>query len=343
MAIHLYYGKIGDGKTYHVLVNEVLPALRSGRKVYTNLDGLNRRLLAMHLGKGEDELNLVILEGLEAIRNIHKTVADGSLVVIDEAQYYWDARGFKDTEKGFLNWLEYHRHHGLDIVFVTQSPKRLESAISRLSNYSFQVKNLKILGSMFARRYVIHVRQTPFDREIISSMRGSLRKDIFPLYRSAIIHGKKIKVKSALSQFPVYVGVLFLIFGVGIFTASGGFSFMKAGKAKGVKKYVSSKGSVVDGAVNRNPSILEVFKTKKNFDLIPMEVESEPEPVAVPELVSAPVPIPVRVRVGSYFIYESESSDKPMGAKIIYEERESREREPLGSERAVGDLVTIWK
>lgn len=51
MAIYLYYGKVGDGKSYHVVATEILPAVRDGRKMYVYMDGLNPRSCLNYQGE----------------------------------------------------------------------------------------------------------------------------------------------------------------------------------------------------------------------------------------------------------------------------------------------------
>lgn len=237
--IYLYYGKIGDGKTYHVVANEIIPALRAGRKVYTNIDGLSLKHLSMLTGRLPGELHIEILsnDNLKQLLNLERDdkeghsllVERGSLIVVDEAQMLWDAREFRDTSKSFLTFLEYHRHFGLDLVFITQNVKRLETSISRLANESYQVKNLRFLGRFLSSQYVVHIRQTPHDRERIATIRGTYRPEVFTAFRSyvarGISHGRPSK--TALKGFVFYTTGILLVLGIAMFAIRGGFSFFE--------------------------------------------------------------------------------------------------------------------
>jgi len=289
--IYLYYGKIGDGKTYHVVANELLPALASNRKVYTNIDGLNKKHIAMLLGKLETELHIVHLEHAEAIKDLMQLAVDdkaghslkiekGSIVIIDEAQMVWDAREFKDTKKSFLSLLEYHRHFGLDFVFITQNPKRLEASITRLANESYQIKNLRFLGAFLKNRYVLHVRQTPFDREIISTIRGKYRSEIFLCYRSYVSSSKfNKKSKSALQGFFYYATAIVFVLSIALFIIKGGFTFANPDKIKSLSnanintkggQNVNSNTKIPDFIYDNNSSqkSLEVSSKKSSLDII---------------------------------------------------------------------------
>lgn len=241
MAIYLYYGKIGDGKTYHVLVNEVLPAVRKGRKIYTNLDGLNVRRLSQFVGR---EVEVVQWNSTEEIRAAFQLAQDdkeglslqverGSLLIVDEAQMIFDARQWKDTGPGTLRLCEYHRHFGLDIVFITQSPGRLDKSLCRLANESLHVKNLRFLGSLFGKRYVINVRQTPWDRETMATMTGAFKSEYFALYRSAVVNARARVSKSAM-KLTWFIGPVGIAAALIFFTRNGGFGFTKVARMNSV-------------------------------------------------------------------------------------------------------------
>src|SRR5574340_247846 len=188
--IYLYYGKVGDGKTYHVVNREVIPALLSGRKVYTNIEGLNLRNISTFTSIPYAELaELVFLFDpfdKAAVKEMYKIAEHGSLIIYDESHDYYDAREYKNADKDFLDFLSKSRHQGFDIVFITQSPKRLEGNIVRLCNFAYQVKNLGFIGRFVKSVYVVHCRQSPYDA-IVSTFRGRYDKAVFALYSSFIV------------------------------------------------------------------------------------------------------------------------------------------------------------
>lgn len=287
--IYLYYGKIGDGKTYHVVQNELLPAVKSGRKVYTNIDGLNIRRIAQYLNMPITDVNIELVPS-DKFRDMLTCNADdpegislkidkNSLIIVDEAQKIWDARSFKDTRKEFLNFLEYHRHYGFDLVFITQNPKRLESVITRLSNEAYQVKNLKFLGSFLGRRYVLHIRQSPGDRDIIATMRGVLKDEIFALYRSYVTTNKTNRVsKTALSSARSFIFFGLILLPIVLFVGRGGLTILDPEKnanmvkqdvefaeAKGVENHAVVYSQVSDNhshsSISTHPVALAEQKT----------------------------------------------------------------------------------
>lgn len=230
--IYLYYGKLGDGKTYHVVSNEILPALRHGRNVYTNIDGLDLREIAFYLNKplAEIDSHVHIFEDTNQIIDMcqlqegDKTgesclLEKGSLVVVDEAQLVWNNRDFKNTKKEFAHLLQWCRHLGLDFVFVTQDVGNLEVLIRRMCNYAYQVKNMRLLSAFLGNRYIINVRQTPQDLTIMSRSLGSFDPKIFRLYRS-MVETSRHKSSGAFLQVWWFWAII-LVVGFQIFKSGG--------------------------------------------------------------------------------------------------------------------------
>lgn len=223
--IYLYFGKIGDGKTYHVVKNELVPAVKAGRRVYTNIDGFGEgkylRRLSEKTGRAPHEILVTKIASTDEWRDLLRLdlndkegtslkVQRDSVIVADEAQLIWDARDFKNTNKEFLWLLEYHRHFGLDFIFITQDVKRLEKAIRSVTNECYQVKNLKFLSALVGNKYVKHVRQTP-DSPITTTEHGTLDPEYFQLYRSAVQHSRFARAGGAYLSTPIAFLVLTFI------------------------------------------------------------------------------------------------------------------------------------
>ncbi|MCZ7627194.1 MAG: hypothetical protein C3F12_00185 [Candidatus Methylomirabilota bacterium] len=233
MALYLYYGKIGDGKSHEVVSSEILPAVRDGRKVYVYMDGLNPRRCGQFAGRNA---NIVMWDNVDEVRAAVQLEVDdregvglkidrGSLIVVDEAQLVWDAREWQRTGKQSLAFMEYHRHFGLDVVLITQAPGRLDKGLVRLANECLHVKNLRFLSTALGGRYVVNVRQTPQDREPVATMRRKFDSNVFACYRSstavrgAKVHGRGIR--GAMLWGPAAAALALILYvrsgGIGIF------------------------------------------------------------------------------------------------------------------------------
>jgi len=241
MALYLYYGKIGDGKSHEVVRSEILPAVRDGRKIYVYMDGLNPRRCGQFAGRNA---NIVMWENVEQVRDAVQLEVDdregvglkidrGSLIVVDEAQLVWDAREWQKTGKQSLAFVEYHRHFGLDVVLITQAPGRLDKGLVRLANECLHVKNLRFLSSALGGRYVVNVRQTPQDREPVATMRRKFDSNVFACYRSstavreAKVHGRGIKGAMLWGPAAAAVALILYVRSGGIATFDG-----RAGEVK---------------------------------------------------------------------------------------------------------------
>lgn len=257
--IYLYYGKIGDGKTYHVVRNELLPAVAKGRKVYTNIDELNLVEIEKQTGKKPDIVHWSTVEDVAGAVQLkandkegHSLKVDrGALLIVDECQWVWDARAFGKMPKETLTLMEYHRHFGLDLVLISQSPGRIDRAVLRLLNESYQVKNLRILGGVFDSFYIINVRQSPGDREVVGTIRGRYVQSVFRCYRSALV-GSKFKIKkTGLSRVGIIAGPAFAVISLVFYLRSGGLNVING--RSGVKVGSADKPpAVVDSGARRS-------------------------------------------------------------------------------------------
>lgn len=236
MALYLYYGKIGDGKSHEVVLSEILPAVRDGRKVYVYMDGLDPRRLGQFAGRSA---NVQLWDSVDQVRAACALPVDdrdgadliidrGALIVIDEAQLVWDAREWQKTGKNAMAFFEYHRHFGLDVILITQAPGRLDKGLVRLANECLHVKNLRFLSAWMGRRYVVNVRQTPQDREPVATMRRTFDTNVFACYRSQVTAGRRsAKVHGRGIGGPMLWGPAFVALALVLYIRGGGLGIFK--------------------------------------------------------------------------------------------------------------------
>ncbi|KAA5727860.1 zonular occludens toxin domain-containing protein, partial [Klebsiella pneumoniae] len=58
MAIILYFGVPGSGKSYEVVNSRVIPALKEGRRVVTNIRGLDIKLIQNYIKKNDKKYDI---------------------------------------------------------------------------------------------------------------------------------------------------------------------------------------------------------------------------------------------------------------------------------------------
>jgi len=69
----------------------------------------------------------------------------GHLYLIDEAWKFWGSREWKETGAGVLFYTAQHRHFGDDVFFVTQQTAQMETALHRVAQEYWVVRNRSML------------------------------------------------------------------------------------------------------------------------------------------------------------------------------------------------------
>lgn len=137
MTIIAYTGLPGHGKSYSVVENVIVPALKKGRVVAHNLL-LNTAALSVVVGIPQDDVEKLLIQipkNETEPESLIKLVPDGSVIVIDEIWRYWGA-GLKANEvsRAQLAFFKEHRHRvgpdgkSSEIVIIDQE---LGSGVAR--------------------------------------------------------------------------------------------------------------------------------------------------------------------------------------------------------------------
>ena len=222
-------GKPGGGKSYEAVVYHIIPALSKGRKVITNLP-LNIELLALTFGDEVRELVSVIdgkLTDFGSNERPFSSIKDynddwrndkgqAALYVVDEAHMVLPTRG---CNVPILEWYSMHRHHGIDIVLITQNLRKLNRDIKDMIELTYSCQKNTALGS--PNTYTQKVR-TGAAGETVNTSQRKYKKTYFKYYQSHTASNDAVKeayasdVKSIWRSWPVIGSALFLLLGVGI-------------------------------------------------------------------------------------------------------------------------------
>ncbi len=199
MANTAYCGVPGSGKTYEVVSEVILPALRSGRRVVSNIAGLHydeMRAYLLEAGTPEAEIGTLELVTKEQIggplfwaqEGRETTVKPGDLVILDEC-WRWMSAGAHIPPAMFA-FLREHRHFvdgkgvSCDVVLITQSISDLDRKVRVVVEKHFVMEKLKRLG--LTKAYTVDVynkwssTRTNFLRRIVRKY----NKDFYPFYSS---------------------------------------------------------------------------------------------------------------------------------------------------------------
>lgn len=210
MPLKAYVGLPRAGKTYEVVVFAILAALRQGRRVVSNIAGLNYEAFCSILyaeGFPAEKIGRLVLVTHEEVKEAHfwrtdtdnetgteTIVQPGDLVALDEIWRFWKKRG--EIHPRCMNFMRMHGHMthpetGLtcEVALITQSMNDINENIKDVIQETFRmVKNTK-LGS--DKSYIVHIfqlgsiKKADFIRTLPPRFYSS---EFFPLYKSHSQH-----------------------------------------------------------------------------------------------------------------------------------------------------------
>ena len=156
-----FVGTPGSGKTYEA-VYKILENLKKGRIVYTNIRGLEddkcRETIKLFCNLTDYSLTL-LLKFLpdEDIQQFWLHIPPGCLVVVDEAQNFFNSRAWQSQNNNdFARWASTHRHHGYDLVLITQSIERIDSAVRSLLEWCYVYRKVNFFGGAITNKYLCY-------------------------------------------------------------------------------------------------------------------------------------------------------------------------------------------
>ncbi|WP_456385292.1 zonular occludens toxin domain-containing protein [Desulfolithobacter sp.] len=156
-----FAGTPGSGKTYEA-VKKILDNLCMGRVVYTNIDGMDdpqcQEMIKCVCGLSDFGLSrhLKFLEH-DQLEDFWNHIEPGCLVVLDEIQKVFSSREWQ-TEKNklFGSWASTHRHHGFDVVLITQHIERIDSAVRALVEWTYVFRKVNFFGGAVQKKYICY-------------------------------------------------------------------------------------------------------------------------------------------------------------------------------------------
>lgn len=194
MAVTMMLGPPGAGKSYEATVFQVLPALREGRMVITNLP-LNVEEFEK-LDEDFPGLIEVVQPTKENPRPFsrvedyksewrHPETGVGPLFVIDECHFALP-RG--KTDIAVEEWYSLHRHEGVDLILMTQSYGKVSKAVCDIVQTAIVLRKNTNLGSR--QSYRRDVRDGLTRANSLGVVVRRYKRQYFPLYQSYTRGGK---------------------------------------------------------------------------------------------------------------------------------------------------------
>jgi zona occludens toxin len=243
MAINAYCGVMGSGKSYEVVSGPLLDAVARGRRVVTNIDGVNEEAIHDYLhekrGVPDDRLGAIVhvrtddmlrdgffpveVEGSNGATVTPGFVKPGDLLVVDEAWKLWATD--RKISKEHMAFFRMHRHFvheqtgvACDVVLMIQSIADLHRSIKAVIELSFRMVKLKSLGLSSGYRVEMYETYKQTKNTQTGTFVRKYKPEIFPLYKSYAGAGgtestvdKRQNVLARKTLWLLVAGVLFMV------------------------------------------------------------------------------------------------------------------------------------
>ena len=187
--ITLITGAPGSGKTLYCVDKIIQPIhgtavkgkdeegneVEYPREIFTNINGLvipHQKIDAEWLTK------------------LPENKQTGALVVFDEVQRVWPNRPTGSKKPAAVEYLETHRHDGIDVVLLTQNPQLLDPAVRALVGRHLHMRRLGIGGGAVVYEWDACSNALNF-KSAFTKKGYRYSKRVFDLYQSAKIHTKQ--------------------------------------------------------------------------------------------------------------------------------------------------------
>lgn len=230
MAISAYVGVPGSGKSYEVVKSVILPALAQGRRVVSNVYGLDKDKISAYLLKKYSKLKekqlgeLVCVENercldpnfLPSMDEEESFCLAGDLIVIDEVWRIWGSD--KDIPKNHRSFIAEHRHFShpqtgvtCDLVVINQDVAQIPRFVKDRIETTYRMQKHVALG--LRNRYRVDVFQGVklFKNNRINHYQEKYDKEIFPLYKSYESNNAKESVTDSRQSIFTSFWIKFLI------------------------------------------------------------------------------------------------------------------------------------
>jgi len=239
MGINVYTGLMGSGKSYEVVAEVIVPAIAKGRRVVTNVDGIDGEKIAdfirtnyspvpellgevVHVENG-DVVKPDFFPHFDKQKGAHTNtiVQPGDLVCIDEAWRFWPASGAKIIPEHQSFFLE-HRHFtnpetdvACDLVLMIQDMNTLNRSLKSVVAFSARTHKKISLGLTNTYSVTMYEGSKQTKANKTRTQIRKYRKEVFPLYSSfkGGAEGKIVNVDKRQNMLA-NKGLWFLVVGI---------------------------------------------------------------------------------------------------------------------------------
>ncbi|MCG3472469.1 hypothetical protein L7750_19485 [Xenorhabdus bovienii] len=174
MSITAYFGVPGSGKSHECVKNVILPAYLQGRRIVTNIDGINSdaiRDYAVKLSKGKP---CVFGEVIKVIDEVWRFWKSDKNLTYEHESFISEHRHFTDSDTGLC----------CDLVLMNQSPDTIARIIKGRIETSYKMTKLVMIGARNRYRVDVYNEARLYKTNKITSYQNKYDKNIFKLYHS---------------------------------------------------------------------------------------------------------------------------------------------------------------
>ncbi len=208
MGINVYTGLMGSGKSYEVVAEVIVPAVAAGRRVVTNVEGIDGEKIKAYIAE-KYKLAGIALGEVVHVQNgdvaahdffpyyddqkdahTNTIVQPGDLVCIDEAWRFWPASGATIPAQHKSFFLE-HRHFtnpetdvACDLVLMIQDMSTLNRFVKNVVAFSARTHKKISLGLTNTYSVTMYEGSKQTKANKMSTQIRKYRKEVFPLYSS---------------------------------------------------------------------------------------------------------------------------------------------------------------
>ncbi|MBP0049847.1 hypothetical protein H9C73_14030 [Marinobacterium sp. AK62] len=216
MSVSAYTGLPGSGKSYGVVENVILPCLKDGRPIVTNLPLKLGELQEWCRKNGAPMPRIDIVDLSEVAKSVEEgflSMRYGAVHVFDEIWRVWPS-GQKVTQcpEGHREYFAEHRHQvdaagrSTEIVLITQDLSQIASWVRNFVDETYRAQKLNHVGQ--DKRYRVDVYQgavtgqQPPESRRLRQFYGKYQPEVYQLYQSATkaqnsgMHGAGKEVKA---------------------------------------------------------------------------------------------------------------------------------------------------
>lgn len=252
MPINAYTGLMGSGKSFECVVSVIVPAVAKGRRVVTNVDGIDSDAIRAYINEKQgialEKLGEVVhcqnedvfkADFLPHGQPVDTLCQPGDLICIDEAWRFWGSDSKIGTEHRIF--FREHRHYAhaetgvtCDLVLMVQDISDLHRILKTVVELSFRTTKIKSLGLNKIYRVEMWEGWKQTAKARVDVMNKKYDPEIFPLYSSySGGHGKEVQVddrQNILKNPKVWFFLFMIVFG-GIGSVWGVLHFFNRGAA----------------------------------------------------------------------------------------------------------------